>query len=88
MAYDISEFKDISVEEPEPGRLIVGIHLDDWDLTRGLGHFPDIAIFETAVNLSGGLILWLDTDGLEASNHDGGAVIRHEFQVTHWKYII
>lgn len=45
----------------------------------GATKYSSFAVFEF---FNGGF--HLQTDGLDASNYDGGAVIKHCFVVTHW----
>lgn len=65
----------ISVEDrlPEHGNLVVAAHLYEY------GTEPDCAVccFYDGVFLP-------HTDGLEANNYDGGAVITLDMDVTHW----
>ena len=70
----------ISVKDrlPDDDTLVVGIEL----LEFGDDYKPDAAVFWY---LHCDFHLW--TDGLEAENYDGGAVIKSIINITHWKYL-
>ena len=68
----VPEWIPVSERLPDEDAVVVGRSDDPIE-------YCDYAVF----NFFNG-IFHLNTDGLEASNYDGGAVIKCEFAVTHW----
>lgn len=69
----MSDWISVKDELPDEDSLVVGAHIYNGDL------LPDAAVFHFIYGR-----FCLHTDGLDASNYDGGASIYCEFKVTHW----